>query len=194
MPMIPMLRRPSYLLTRKQYTVPMEMWMPLCSRIMEQEWLPKSSTKCFRKCVSFVLLKNYITKMKWFWFFGDHFAERRLYKQRVKLTAYATLYFINWWLVRVTLVVAWWLFPQNFGRWWGPTNHYFAQKWMQLQWWVTCEVVGTLNHYKIVKKFFKLCVLRGGGDKNFSIICSSLALELGLAVLELELVLGVVGT
>ena len=26
---------------------------------------------------------------------------------------------------------------------------------------VTCEVVGTLNHYKMVKKNFELCALRG---------------------------------
>ena len=51
---------------------------------------------------------------------------------------------------------------------------------------VTCEVVGTLNHYKMVKKKFELCALRGGGDKNFSIISSSLVLALAL---ELELVL-----
>ena len=54
---------------------------------------------------------------------------------------------------------------------------------------VTCEVVGTLNHYK-------LCALRGD-IKNFSIISSSLALALALALLELELVeleQGVVGT
>ena len=29
-----------------------------------------------------------------------------------------------WWLVRVTLVVA--FGPQNCGRWWGPTNDNFA--------------------------------------------------------------------
>ena len=54
---------------------------------------------------------------------------------------------------------------------------------------VTCEVVGTLNYYKMVKKNFELCALRGGGDKNFLIISSSLELAL-----VLELVLGVVGT
>ena len=72
---------------------------------------------------------------------------------------------------------------------------------------VTCEVVGTFNHYKMVKRKFKLCALRGGGDLNFSIICSSLALALVLEVelelvlalalqlaLVLQLVLGVVGT
>ena len=57
---------------------------------------------------------------------------------------------------------------------------------------VTCEVVGTLNHYKMVKKKIELCALRGGGDINFLIISSSLALvlELTLALelaLELEL-------
>ena len=76
---------------------------------------------------------------------------------------------------------------------------------------VTCEVVGTLNHYKMVKKKIELCALRWWGHKNFSIISSFLALvlelvlelalelELALALvlelaLELELVLGVVGT
>ena len=52
---------------------------------------------------------------------------------------------------------------------------------------VTCEVVGTLNHYKMVKKNFELCALRGGGDIKTFRISLSLALEL-------ELVLGVVGT
>ena len=59
---------------------------------------------------------------------------------------------------------------------------------------VTCEVVGTLNHYKMVKKNFELCALRWWGHKNFSIISSSLvlALELELALaleIEIELVL-----
>ena len=45
---------------------------------------------------------------------------------------------------------------------------------------VTCEVLGTLNHYKMVKKKW--------GHKNFSIISSSLVLVLALE-LELELVL-----
>ena len=55
---------------------------------------------------------------------------------------------------------------------------------------VTPKVVGTPNHYKMVKKK-ELCALRGGRDvKNFSIISISLALELALAlVLELELAL-----
>ena len=35
---------------------------------------------------------------------------------------------------------------------------------------VTCEVVGTLNHYKMVKKKIELCALRGGGDvKTFQL-------------------------
>ena len=36
------------------------------------------------------------------------------------------LYF--WWLVTVTLVVAFGFLPQHFGRWQGPTNCHFAQK------------------------------------------------------------------
>ena len=60
---------------------------------------------------------------------------------------------------------------------------------------VTCEVVGTLNHYKMVKKIFELCALRGGGDiKTFRLsLVLELELELVLA-LALELELGVVGT
>ena len=33
-----------------------------------------------------------------------------------------TLSQINWWLVRVTLVITFGFLPQNFGRWWGPMN------------------------------------------------------------------------
>ena len=41
---------------------------------------------------------------------------------------------------------------------------------------VICEVMGTLNHYKMVKKKIELCALRGGGwRKNFSIISSASA-------------------
>ena len=58
---------------------------------------------------------------------------------------------------------------------------------------VTCEVVGTLNHYKVVKKKRTLCTYRWWGHKNFSIISSSLVLALVLE-LALELELGVVGT
>ena len=59
---------------------------------------------------------------------------------------------------------------------------------------VTCEVVGLLNHYKLLKKNFELCPLRGGGDIKTSIIFSSLVLVLELALvrelsLELELAL-----
>ena len=35
---------------------------------------------------------------------------------------------------------------------------------------ITCEVMGTLNQYKIVEHFFELCALRGGGDvKTFQL-------------------------
>ena len=34
----------------------------------------------------------------------------------------------------VTLVVSFGSLPQNFGRWWGPTNDGFAHKLMQLEW------------------------------------------------------------
>ena len=51
---------------------------------------------------------------------------------------------------------------------------------------VTYEVVGTLNHYQMVKKIWTLYTKRQWGYKNFSIISSSLVLVLAL-VLELEL-------
>ena len=35
----------------------------------------------------------------------------------------------------VTLVVAFGFLYQNFGRWWGITNDFFAQKWIQPKWW-----------------------------------------------------------
>ena len=39
---------------------------------------------------------------------------------------------------------------------------------------VTCEVVRTLNHYKIVKKIFELCGLRCGREiKTFSASASA---------------------
>ena len=38
---------------------------------------------------------------------------------------------------------------------------------------VTCEVVGTLNHYEMVKKKLELCTLRGNGDVKFFISISS---------------------
>ena len=89
---------------------------------------------------------------------------------------------------------------------------------------VTCEVVGTLNHYKMVKIFFELCALRGGGElprasasararargggdimmwwqwaSQMTDCCGGRELELVLALelelaLVLELELGVVGT
>ena len=41
---------------------------------------------------------------------------------------------LDCWLVRVTLVFAFSFLPQNFGKWWGPTNCHFVQKGMQLEW------------------------------------------------------------
>ena len=62
------------------------------------------------------------------------YLEKYINSHRISLkNNFAELNF--WWLVRVTLMVAWWLFVQNLGRWWGPMNCYFAQKGMQLQWW-----------------------------------------------------------
>ena len=54
---------------------------------------------------------------------------------------------------------------------------------------VTCEIVGTLNHYGMVKKIFgTLHTEVQWGCKNFSIISGSLVLALSL-VLVLSLVL-----
>ena len=57
----------------------------------------------------------------------------------------------GWWLVGVTLVVAFGFLPQNFGRWWGLIPgcidyKSFARKWMQSM------VVGTVNPYLLFKK------------------------------------------
>ena len=52
-----------------------------------------------------------------------------------------------WWLVKVTLEVAFDFLPQNFERWQGPMNDDFAQKWMQLDRWGQSQVVGTLKPY-----------------------------------------------
>ena len=76
----------------------------------------------------------------------------------------------NWWLVRVTLVVAWWLFAPKFWEVVGTYESLFCSKMNAASVVVTCEVVGTLNHYKMVKKKFELCTLRGGGDiKTFQL-------------------------
>ena len=53
---------------------------------------------------------------------------------------------------------------------------------------VTCEVVGTLRCYKMVKKVLNFAYLEVVGHKNYSIICSSLELVLEL---QLELALAV---
>ena len=69
---------------------------------------------------------------------------------------------IYWWLVRVTLVVAWWLFAPKFWEVVGTYESLFCSKMNAASVVVTCEVVGTLNHYKMVEKNFELCALRGG--------------------------------
>ena len=103
---------------------------------------------------------------------------------RLSLTSFVTKYYLRldwnwkickskqsnlvssyyWWLVRVTLVVAWWLFAPKFWEVVGTYKSLFCSKMNAASVVVTCEVVGTLNHYKMVKKNFELCALRGGGD------------------------------
>ena len=91
---------------------------------------------------------------------------------------------IDWWVVRVTLVVAWWLFAPKFWNIVGSHESLFCSKMNAASVVVTCELVGTLNHYKLVAKNSTLCTKRYWGCRNFSIISSSLVIEL---VLELEL-------
>ena len=64
-----------------------------------------------------------------------------------------------WWLVRVTLVVAWWLFAPEFWEVVGTYESLFCSKMNAASVVVTCEVVGTLNHYKMVKKNLNLAHL-----------------------------------
>ena len=67
------------------------------------------------------------------------------------------MFSIYWWLVRVTLVVAWWLFVPKFWEVAGTYKSLFCSKMNAASVVVTCEVVGTLNHYKMVKKKRTLC-------------------------------------
>ena len=55
--------------------------------------------------------------------------------------------------------------PQNFGRLWGQVyESLFCSKMNTASVVLTCEMVGTLKHYKMVKFFFEICALRGCGD------------------------------
>ena len=63
-----------------------------------------------------------------------------------------TVKYFYWWLVRVTLVVAWWFFVPKFWEEAGTYESLFFSKMNAASAVVTCEVVGTLNHYKMVKK------------------------------------------
>ena len=67
-------------------------------------------------------------------------------------------------------MVAWWLFAPKFCQVAGTYESLFCSKMNAASVVVTCEVMGTLNHYKMVKKKFELCALRGGGDvKTFQL-------------------------
>ena len=74
-----------------------------------------------------------------------------------------------WWLVRITLAVAFGFLPQNFGRWKGPTNCHFAGKdWSlsgadNVRWWGHSNTTRWLKVKKI-----ELYALTGGGEtKSF---------------------------
>ena len=61
-------------------------------------------------------------------------------------------------------MVALWLFAPKFWEVVGTYKSLFCSKMNAASVVVTCEVVGTLTHYKMVKNNFELCALRGGGD------------------------------
>ena len=54
---------------------------------------------------------------------------------------------INWWLVRVTLVVDWLFFALKFWCGGGDLRKSFAILWMYMGWWIYFQVVGTPLHY-----------------------------------------------
>ena len=56
-----------------------------------------------------------------------------------------------WWLIRVTLVVAFGFLPQIFGRYWGPMELYFVILRMQFHQWGYHEVGYTLKPYLMQK-------------------------------------------
>ena len=70
------------------------------------------------------------------------------------------LSFFKLWLVRVTLVVAFGFLPQNFGRWWGPTNSTLSVYECRFSggWW------RHWNPTKCKKKLFQRFALTGGRD------------------------------
>ena len=71
----------------------------------------------------------------------------------------------DWWLFRVTLLLAFGFLPQNFGRWRGAMNHSFVILFMQIQWWGYHEVVGTLKPKRIYLNLLHSKIV--GGCKNF---------------------------
>ena len=71
-----------------------------------------------------------------------------------------------WWLVRVTLVVAFGFLPHNFRWWQGPMNHSFVILWMQVHLWGYHDVVGTFKPYYGLKNLFEIIALKGDGDRK----------------------------
>ena len=66
-------------------------------------------------------------------------------------------------------MVAWWIFAPKFWEVVGTYESLFCSKMNAASEVVTCEVVGMVNHYKMVKKS-ELCALRDGGDiKTFQL-------------------------
>ena len=63
---------------------------------------------------------------------------------------------LNWWLIRVTLVVAFGFLPQQFGRWWGPTNSLNAGSEVGIPW-----GGGDIQTLPYAKNLFELFTLTG---------------------------------
>ena len=72
----------------------------------------------------------------------------------------------NWWLVRVTLMVAFDFLRQNFGRWQGPANHPFVILWMEVQWWGYHEVGRHSTPCHMLKNLFDPITLKDNGGRK----------------------------
>ena len=70
----------------------------------------------------------------------------------------------HWWLIRITLLVAFGFLSQTFGRWQGPTNCSIVILQMQVQCWGYHEVVETLKPYHMLNNLFELIALKGHWD------------------------------
>ena len=116
-------------------------------------WTPPSSHHhlhlcCFHLCHLHLCKKKYCIKLIFMYFLFN-----------ADLSKFDSQYY--WWLVRVTLVVAWWLFAPKFWEVAGTYESLICSKMNTASVVVTCEVVGTLKPLQDGKKNFELCALRG---------------------------------